>query len=74
MECISISFRSTPEETRKRFAFPAGETGIKEREAFLERAGEAVLLSTCNRTEVYAAGEGGWKSCFLKKAAWRTRR
>ena len=43
MECISISFRSAPEETRKRFAFPAGETGIKEREAFLERAGEAVL-------------------------------
>lgn len=60
MECISISFRSAPEETRKRFAFPAGETGIKEREAFLERAGEAVLLSTCNRTEVYAAGEGSF--------------
>ncbi|HIV91591.1 MAG TPA: hypothetical protein H9744_07940 [Candidatus Eisenbergiella stercoravium] len=60
MECISISFRSAPEETRKRFAFPAGETGIKEREAFLERVGEAVLLSTCNRTEVYAAGEGSF--------------
>ena len=60
MECISISFRSAPEETRKRFAFPAGETGIKERTAFLEKAGEAVLLSTCNRTEVYAAGEGSF--------------
>ena len=58
MECISISFRSAPEEIRRHFAFPAGETGIKEREAFLEAAGEAVLLSTCNRTEVYAAGEG----------------
>lgn len=58
MECISISFRSAPEEIRKRFAFPAGEAGTGEREAFLEKAGKAVLLSTCNRTEVYAAGTG----------------
>ena len=58
MECISISFRSAPEEIRKRFAFPAGEAGTGEREAFLEKAGEAVLLSTCNRTEVYVAGTG----------------
>ena len=61
MECISISFRSAPEEIRKRFAFPAGEAGINERETFLKEAGEAVLLSTCNRTEVYAAGEGSFE-------------
>ncbi len=60
MECISISFRSAPEEIRKRFAFPAGEEGTGEREALLEKLGEAVLLSTCNRTEVYAAGEGSF--------------
>ena len=60
MECISISYRSAPEEIRKRFVFSSGETGKKEREDFLKEAGEAVLISTCNRTEVYAAGEGGF--------------
>lgn len=60
MECISISFRSAPEEVRKRFAFSAQKAGEAEKEEFLEKAGEAVLLATCNRTEVYAAGEGGF--------------
>lgn len=53
MECISISFRSAAQEMRGRLAFSKGEA-----EAFVEAAGCAVLLSTCNRTEVYIAGEG----------------
>lgn len=53
MECISISFRSAAQEMRGRLAFSK-----EEAEAFVEAAGCAVLLSTCNRTEVYIAGEG----------------
>jgi glutamyl-tRNA reductase len=54
-----MSHRSAPVEVRERVAFPpcAGR-------GFLRRLGEegvaeeAVLLSTCNRTEVYALVEG----------------
>ena len=53
---IGLSHHSSPVELRERFAFPGAkipgalkslrDTGI---------AGEAVILSTCNRVEIYAA-------------------
>lgn len=54
---VGLSHRTAPIEVRERFVF-----GAKEAEAalldLLERgvSGEAVLLSTCNRTELYLGG------------------
>ena len=56
MECISISFKSAPEDVRKCFVFSE-----EEKKKILERTGQAVVLNTCNRTEIYAAGE---ETCF----------
>ena len=56
MECISISFKSAPEDVRKCFVFSE-----EEKKRILERTGQAVVLNTCNRTEIYAAGE---ETCF----------
>lgn len=57
MYCISISFKTAPLEIREKFAFS------KEQAAeFIELAAadpsikECVVLSTCNRTEIYFAG------------------
>lgn len=52
MECISISFKSAPEEIRRIFVFTQ-----EEKKQLLEQAGQAVLLATCNRTEIYASGK-----------------
>ena len=51
MECISISFKSAPEEVRKCFVFSE-----EEKKKFLEQTGQAVVLNTCNRTEIYVTG------------------
>lgn len=50
MECISISFKSAPEEVRKCLCFRRGKRKI------LEQTGQAVVLNTCNRTEIYVTG------------------
>ena len=51
--CVGLSHHNAPIEVRERVAFDSAEAGI-----FLESlrgtADEAVLLSTCNRTELYA--------------------
>lgn len=57
MECLSISFQSAPLKLRQKVCF--SEEGKR---AFWENASEAgmrqcVLLGTCNRTEIYVAGE-----------------
>lgn len=52
MECISISFKSAPEEIRRIFVFTQ-----EEKKQLLEQAEQAVLLATCNRTEIYATGK-----------------
>jgi glutamyl-tRNA reductase len=51
--CVGLSHHTTSVETRERFA------GHGETECALRRSGctEALLLSTCNRVEVYAAAE-----------------
>jgi len=54
---LGLSHRSAPVELRERFAFP--EARIPEALALLRSRGtvnEAVILSTCNRVEIYAAG------------------
>jgi glutamyl-tRNA reductase len=53
---IGLSHHTSPVELRERFAFPDAE--IPEALAQLKKAGladEAVILSTCNRVEIYAA-------------------
>lgn len=53
---IGLSHRTSPVELRERFAFP--EAIIPETLERLRQAGlaeEAVILSTCNRVEIYAA-------------------
>ena len=53
---IGLSHHSSPVELRERFAF--AETKIPDELKSLRESGivsEAVILSTCNRVEIYAA-------------------
>ena len=62
---IGLSHRSSPVEVRERFAFAAGR--IPEALAALRSAGvaeEAVILSTCNRVEIYVATPHGETETF----------
>ena len=58
MICIGVSYKNVPLDVRERYAF-SGE----ERAVFLRRLREecesrgSVILSTCNRSEIYACGE-----------------
>ncbi len=53
MECISISFKSAAGEWGNCFVFSE-----EEKKKFLEQTGQAVVLNTCNRTEIYVTGRG----------------
>ena len=55
LELVGISHHRTPVEVRERVAFDRGAAGSVAAE-LAAGGGEAVVLSTCNRTEVYAAG------------------
>ncbi|HJA31813.1 MAG TPA: glutamyl-tRNA reductase [Candidatus Eisenbergiella pullicola] len=60
MECISISHKTAGADLRQRFAFAEQEAEAFVRELTDRREiGQAVLLSTCNRTELYVQGETG---------------
>lgn len=58
--CLGVNFRTAPVEVREVLAVSAADTG-----GFLARLAarpalmESLLLSTCNRTELYATGEDG---------------
>jgi glutamyl-tRNA reductase len=57
---IGISHRTAPLEIRERFVFPDAQ--VQETLDTIIRGGhasEAVLLSTCNRTELYYVSGGG---------------
>ena len=60
MECISISHKTAGAQLRQRFAFSP-----KEAEEYVKKLADrpekirAVLLSTCNRTEIYVQGQAG---------------
>lgn len=53
---IGTSHHATPVAIRERFAFGAAEAEAALRQVRARGAREAVLLSTCNRTELYLAG------------------
>jgi glutamyl-tRNA reductase len=54
---VGTSHKSAPVELRERLHLKDPEAGALA--AAIADGGEAVALSTCNRTEVYVAGEGG---------------
>lgn len=75
---VGVSHHSAPVEVRERLAFAAGAAGPAARE--LRESGaaiEALIISTCNRSEVYAVTDGGgtekvqeWFAAF-HGFAWR---
>ena len=56
LSLVGISHRHAPVEVRERVALDTRESAALARE--LAGDGECVCLSTCNRTELYAVGEG----------------
>jgi glutamyl-tRNA reductase len=57
--CLSLSHRFVPVEVLEKLAVPAGELGeVLARLHAVPGVDEAVVLSTCNRVEVYAAVSG----------------
>lgn len=58
MKCISISFKTAPENIRNKFAFTT-----EEKDDFLSQLNEfitdakCIILATCNRTEIYVESE-----------------
>jgi glutamyl-tRNA reductase len=54
--CLGVNYRTTPVEVRERVAFPESQLPACVREVqSLPGLGEAVIISTCNRVEIYAA-------------------
>ena len=54
--CLSLTHRFVPSEVLEKLAMPAGELGeVLARLHAVPGVNEAVVLSTCNRVEVYAA-------------------
>jgi glutamyl-tRNA reductase len=57
--CLSLSHRFVPAEVLEKLAVPAGELGeLLARLHAVQGVDEALVLSTCNRVEVYAAVSG----------------
>lgn len=57
---VGLSHHTAPVELRERVALPDGELPDALRSLTLDHTfGEAVLLSTCNRVEIYASGDSG---------------
>jgi glutamyl-tRNA reductase len=57
--CLSLSHRFVPAEVLEKLAVPTGELGeVLARLHTVPGVDEAVVLSTCNRVEVYAAVSG----------------
>lgn len=56
--CVGLNHRTAPVEVRERFAVPSGKLGDSAKELLaISGLEESVVLSTCNRTEFYLAGE-----------------
>lgn len=56
--CVGLNHRTAPVEVRERFAVASTKLGEKSKDLLQhQEIGEALVLSTCNRTEFYLAGE-----------------
>ncbi len=56
--CLGLNHETAPVEVREQFAVAAEQQGAKARELTeLNSIAESVVLSTCNRTEIYIAAE-----------------
>lgn len=56
--CIGLNHETAPVEVREHFAVPAERQGARASELIsLDQIGESVVLSTCNRMEVYVVAE-----------------
>ena len=67
--CLGLNHRTAPVEVRERFAVGTPKLGAAAREfAELAGAAEAVVISTCNRTEFYLAAEKA-SDAFVRTAA-----
>ncbi len=58
MNCISISYRNTPLRIRECCAFSPEEKETFEKKALLLGITGCVVVSTCNRVEIYFTGDG----------------
>lgn len=60
MKCISISFKTAPENIRNKFAFTNSEKKdfLSQLSEFITDA-KCVILGTCNRTEIYVESHNG---------------
>jgi glutamyl-tRNA reductase len=56
LELVGVSHRHAPVELRERVALRLEEASALARELAVD--GECIVLSTCNRTEIYSAGDG----------------
>lgn len=72
--CVGLSHRTAPVEIRERFALgeDALQTALHELRGS-GTAGEAVLLSTCNRVELYAVGASGGGEALQQFLVGRSR-
>jgi glutamyl-tRNA reductase len=73
LELVGVSHHLTPVEVRERVAFDR-EGAARLAQELAAAGGEAVVLSTCNRTEVYAAGsdaEAPFRDAGVDRAVYR---
>src|SRR5262245_21897452 len=72
---VGVSYRTAPIAIREKLAFPDGELDAVLRELNgLPYVGEAVLLSTCNRTDIYAATSADSATLAVDAAIGEVRR
>ena len=72
--CIGLNHQTAPVGVREKFAVPPENlVGEGEWVRTLDGVGEAVVLSTCNRTEYYIAGEGEEMAADLVDSLARAR-
>ncbi len=69
--CVGISHKTAPVEIRERVSFDNGQTGeILTRIRGIEGVSECVVLSTCNRTEIYGVSVGESGAAVVRVGEW----